>query len=724
MILKFKKYVSGSISDIVRKIWEDEMVKRKLENIKSGNKTRTIQSEILFSILPFIVISLIILSGMGYYTAYKIIKNDIQKEREKSLSAAVEMINRSLAENRKVAEGLASSVQSGKDVFKPENYAKLLPTLVNTNPETFGAGIWFEPYAYRSDQKYYSPYTMRENGKLVYVDNYSLGEGVYYTDQDWYKNVTNTNKTVWSAPYFDDFVKVSMVTASTPYFDQSGKFIGVTTADIDLTAMQKMIVGLEENNREKAFLIDQDGVYIADNDSEKLLKMNITQDPNISIAEFGKEMLRNKDALTESNVMTGTFKIDGEKYQVWYTQVPESGWIIALASSESLLYNSTNVLALILSILCVIIVAVVSTLIITTVRKRVVEPINGLTNVMNKISVGDFSVQVESTIQNEIGEVTRKSAESLQEYTKYIQEASEILSKIADGDLNYELQLNYVGEFGKLKTALENIRYSLTNTLSLIGESAGRVDSGASQVSAGAHALATSATEQAATVEELNAAIVQIAEKAMDNLNNVKIANEYSEEAAKGIEIGNEHMQVLTQEMERITTSSHEIANITKTIEDIAFQTNILALNAAIEAARAGVAGKGFAVVADEVRNLAAKSAEAAQNTAKLISNSEQTVSEGTKIAEQAAEILIEVQKKYKLANENMNKIEEASAQQTNSIDQIKSGLNQISTVVQGNAATAEENSATSQEMSAQATMLRKEIDRFKLAECGDSETY
>ncbi|MDO5063294.1 MAG: methyl-accepting chemotaxis protein [Peptostreptococcaceae bacterium] len=596
--------------------------------------------------------------------------------------------------------------------------------MVKTNPETFGAGIWFEPYAYRSDQKYYSPYTMRENGELVYVDDYSLGEGIYYTDQDWYKNVTNTDKSVWSAPYFDDFVKISMVTASTPYFDQNGKFIGVTTADIDLTAMQKMIVGLEENSKEKAFLVDQEGVYIADNDSEKLLKVNIIQDPNGSIAEFGKEMLRNKDALSGDNVMTGTFKIDGEKYQVWYTKVPESEWLIALASSESLLYNSTNVLALILSTLCILIVVVVSTLIITTVKKRIVEPINGLTNVMNKISVGDFSVQVESTIQNEIGEVTRKSAESLHEYTKYIQEASEILSKIADGDLNYELKLNYVGEFGKLKTALENIRYSLTNTLSLIGESASRVDNGASQVSAGAHALATSATEQAATVEELNAAIVQIAEKAMDNLNNVKIANEYSEEAAKGIEIGNEYMSVLTEEMGRITDSSHEIANITKTIEDIAFQTNILALNAAIEAARAGVAGKGFAVVADEVRNLAAKSAEAAQNTAKLISHSEQTVSEGTKIAEQAAEILIEVQKKYKLANENMNKIEEASALQTNSIDQIKSGLNQISTVVQGNAATAEENSATSQEMSAQATMLRKEIGRFKLAECGDSETY
>lgn len=679
-------------------------------------KVRTIQSEILWKILLFIAISLMLLSTFGYFSARRIIKHDIRKEREQSLSAAVEIITASLAENRKVAEGLATAVQSSKEVLGPENYQKLLPALVGTNAETFGAGIWFEPFAYDKDQKYYSPYTMRENGSITFVDNYSLGEGVYYTDQDWYKNVMGTDKTVWSAPYYDDFAKISMVTASTPYFDDNKKFMGVATADIDLSKMQEMIIGLEKNDREKAFLIDQDGVYIADADSEKLLKVNITEDPNASLAKLGQEILAQKAKLSDKKVETGSFKLEGERYQVWYTQVPESGWIVAIGSAESLLYQSANILAWVLIILCVVIIAVVSVLIVITVRKKIVDPIHSLTEVMDKISVGDFSVEVDHDIQNEIGEAIRKSSQSLHAYTRYIEETSDILSKISNGDLDYDLKLNYVGEFGKLRSALENIKISMTQTMMAIGISAGQVDNGASQVSAGAHALASSATQQAATVEELNASIGQISEKASDNLSYVKAANEYSGEAAKGIEIGNEHMEALVQEMDRIRMSSDEISNITKTIEDIAFQTNILALNAAIEAARAGVAGKGFAVVADEVRNLAAKSAEAAQNTARLIDHSGKTVAEGMIIAEQAAEILKEVQKKYILASESMVKIEEASEQQNHSIDQIKHGLNQISSVVQANAATAQENSATSEEMSAQATMLRQEISRFKLA--------
>jgi methyl-accepting chemotaxis protein len=174
-------------------------------------------------------------------------------------------------------------------------------------------------------------------------------------------------------------------------------------------------------------------------------------------------------------------------------------------------------------------------------------------------------------------------------------------------------------------------------------------------------------------------------------------------------------MKQLTEAMANIGASSNEITNITKVIEDIAFQTNILALNAAIEAARAGNAGKGFAVVADEVRNLAAKSAEAAKQTAELIRASVATVSEGTQITAPTAEILQNVEEKANLVNKSIVKIDQASAEQAVAIEQIKQGLTQVSSVVQTNAATAEENSATSEEMSAQAATLREEVGKFKL---------
>lgn len=174
-------------------------------------------------------------------------------------------------------------------------------------------------------------------------------------------------------------------------------------------------------------------------------------------------------------------------------------------------------------------------------------------------------------------------------------------------------------------------------------------------------------------------------------------------------------MSQLIEAMSDINSSSNQIANITKVIEDIAFQTNILALNAAIEAARAGNAGKGFAVVADEVRNLAAKSAEAAKQTASLIGASVETVEKGSEITTETAQIVQDAVRNLAAIIEDIGQVEQASNQQSLSIGQIRQGLEQVSTVVQSNAATAEENSAISEEMSAQAAMLRQEVAKFKL---------
>ena len=174
-------------------------------------------------------------------------------------------------------------------------------------------------------------------------------------------------------------------------------------------------------------------------------------------------------------------------------------------------------------------------------------------------------------------------------------------------------------------------------------------------------------------------------------------------------------MQQLTEAMANIGSASSEIANITRVIEDIAFQTNILALNAAIEAARAGNAGKGFAVVANEVRNLAAKSAEAANQTAELIESSVATINKGLQLTEETARILEDVKLKELKVDESMGNIEQEATATANAVEQIKQGLLQVSSVVQTNAATAEENSATSEEMSAQAAALNAEVQRFKL---------
>ena len=226
--------------------------------------------------------------------------------------------------------------------------------------------------------------------------------------------------------------------------------------------------------------------------------------------------------------------------------------------------------------------------------------------------------------------------------------------------------------------------------------------------------MAGGAVEQNEQVDELVSRIQQVSSVTQNNASECTAASQITMEVAEKLGESNQHMHEMVEAMSRINNSSEEIGKIIKTIEDIAFQTNILALNAAVEAARAGTAGKGFAVVADEVRNLASKSAEAASHTTTLIESSLVAVANGTRIAHETEKSLQEVVDTANQVTTIIEDIVRLSEEQVVEIGYISDGVEKISHVVQSNSATAEQSAATSEELSGQAHTMNNLVGKFQ----------
>lgn len=369
-------------------------------------------------------------------------------------------------------------------------------------------------------------------------------------------------------------------------------------------------------------------------------------------------------------------------------------------------------------VIALVVIAALCVLMAIYIIRSISKPVGELDNVAKKIAEGDLDQNITYKSKDEIGTLSvnfNKTVGRLRNYVSYIDEISSVLRQIAGGNLVFDLTLNYEGEFAKVKQALEEISLSLNDTLGQINQAADQVSSGSDQVSSGAQALSQGATEQASSIEELAATINEISTQVKDTAANANAVRQQTDQTGEQVATSNEQMQEMIAAMTEISDKSGQISRIIKTIEDIAFQTNILALNAAVEAARAGEAGKGFAVVADEVRNLASKSSEASKSTAALIEGTVQAVEKGTEIANATAESLFAVVESTKGVVSSVDKIASAADQQAESIAQVTQGIDQISSVVQTNSATAEESAAASEELSSQAQVMKGLVGRFTL---------
>lgn len=318
---------------------------------------------------------------------------------------------------------------------------------------------------------------------------------------------------------------------------------------------------------------------------------------------------------------------------------------------------------------------------------------------------------------DEMGKLADDMRSMIAVLTAVIQDETYLLNEMAEGnfDIHSRAKDSYVGELDSVRSSLVRIINNLKDTLLQINQSTLQVAAGSEQVSSGAQIQAQGATEQAASIELLSSAISDISEQVEHNVKNAQAVNEQTKTVQMDAEDSRRQMQDMLAAMAEIRHSSQSIGRIIKTIEDIAFQTNILALNAGIEAARAGNMGSGFAVVANEVRNLANKSSEASKSTADLIKKSLEKVEQGDRIADRTAEALMDVVNGVEDITKSIHSITEASVRQELSVRQITQEISRISGVIQSSSATAEEIAAASEELSYQAQVLSRMASRFRL---------
>lgn len=546
-----------------------------------------------------------------------------------------------------------------------------------------------------------------DSSQVSKADGYNSPVGWKIEERPWYKT-KETKAPLLTEPYEDVSTQKQIVTVAAPIFDKrTQEAIGVAGINIEMDNLYKIMSKYELGETGFFILMSERGLIVYHPDSKYI---------NKHISEIGVS-----DYLVEvnSNNKTGFIEYDmnSSLHYGYLSTVGNTGWKVLSGLPEAE-YNSTfhKMQGIVSGIFILGIVILV--VIIFVISKGIIKPLRKLSKAANMIADGNLEVQIDIKTKDEtelVAEAMERTVERLKNYILYINEISNVLNHIANGSLIFELKCDYLGEFSKVKTSIIEIQKTLTQTLTDIGIASDQVASGSDQVASGAQALSQGSTEQASSIEELSATIGDISQHIQKTSKNAYEATQKSIEAVDEVHRGNAHMKELLEAMERINASSQQISKIIKTIEDIAFQTNILALNAAVEAARAGNAGKGFAVVADEVRNLASKSAEAAKNTTALIEGAIKAVEEGTKITNQTAKSLDNIVETTDKTKVIISQISTATEEQAQSVNQVTLGIEQISSVVQTNSATAQESAAASEELSGQAQMLKELVGKFKL---------
>ncbi len=557
-------------------------------------------------------------------------------------------------------------------------------------------------------------YVVIPNKTTLFASKFVLPEDFDVTQRDWYKATIAANGAYsCSSPYIDNNTQKLVMTISRAFYKADGTLDFVIGTDIYADYLTEITNSIQILDNAYPMLIDDKFGIIVHGSEEYMPRITEDGSTAISVLSDIPSYGRIEDAIINENyapLKTNDYN-GGSSYFI-PARISSTGWyyLYAVPSGQ---YNAQLWGVVMAMFIMLVLSAVISILILSILIKRIIRPISELTQAAADMKEGDLSYTPAYYADDSISDLCISISETNQVWTGYINDISSNLDKLSHGDFDIEFNGNYVGDFAKIKESVIRIADTLRDIIGGIDSASNEVSLSSESVAASSNTLAEGVNEQSKTIDELTILIEKLVAQINENAASAETAQAQSGVTSENVVECNRRMTELMQSMNDINEKAQEIVKIVKTIDDIAFQTNILALNAAIEAARAGNAGKGFAVVADEVRNLASKSAEAVKNTNELISGTGEAVEKGTRLAAETEAALITVSEGVGSVNDIIIKISDASEAQADDVKTVSEKITAIEDIVRSTAASAQESAASGDKLNTQARNLQDILTKF-----------
>ncbi len=549
-------------------------------------------------------------------------------------------------------------------------------------------------------------------------DGVELASGMDFSYEEYYQVAKSSGETFVVDPKPSDLSGDMVMIVSAPIMNGS-EFIGCLVYAVDPSAFSQSVTEIQINTDGYSYILNGEGTLMAHPDEELIMSQTNAIDSRGENADY-EALAQIADELLNGSSGFTTYTYDGvDKFATYMPISGTNDWGLVITSNQKQFYEQLR-LYIMANFGFGVAIIIVLILLIRRVSNQISRPVKAYAERLNSLTAGDLSTSVPiETVALEtkqLGEAISTLAES---FTVIIKDIDQALTQMGDGNFAAEsyAEAYYVGDFEGFYLSMDRIEAKLSIIISSIRNMLESMNTKSRQVSDSAQNIAYKTAEQVEAIQQLAQVMEQLSSKAKRITENTRIASQVNEKTKTELEVSNTSMQEMLSYMNLLNSKFQQTEKIVKTIDDIAFQTNILALNAAVEAARAGEAGKGFAVVADEVRNLAAKSAEAAQNTAILIGETSETVKIVADKMQTSADSMEMLQISALSLGDKVTTISADSEEQLVDVLQTDDIMRGLSTAVRENADTAEMSSVASGELFEQTQSLKRLVSEITIVE-------